>query len=178
MRTRNGGGSGWCGSVFSKFHAQLSCCVSSGFTDFRSTFENFTPLVFILGQIFQAIRGDTKGFHGDLLWVFVELFLIYLGALALRQFVVDQFIREAVIFHAVTWCPTETIEIRLILFPVFELTVASHQRVTVKKEYGSQGRPDVYTWWPHSGCLTWEGRSQMIGWDPKTEVGTPSRQRK
>ena len=23
-----------------------------------------------------------------------------------------------------------------------------------------------------------EGRSQTIGWDPKTEVGTPSRQRK
>ena len=23
-----------------------------------------------------------------------------------------------------------------------------------------------------------EDRSQMIGWDPKTEVGTPSRQRK
>ena len=35
---------------------------------------------------------------------------------------------------------------RLILFPVFELTVASRQRMTVKKEYGSQGRPDVYTW--------------------------------
>ena len=32
----------------------------------------------------------------------------------------------------VTWSPTETIEIRLILFPVFELTVASHQRMTVK----------------------------------------------
>ena len=46
----------------------------------------------------------------------------------------------------VTWSPTETIEIRLILFPVFELTVASRQRMTVKKEYGSQGRPDVYTW--------------------------------
>ena len=29
---------------------------------------------------------------------------------------------------------------------LFELTVASHQRMTVKKEYGSQGRPDVYTW--------------------------------
>ena len=61
---------------------------------------------------------------------------------------------------------------------LFELTVASHQRMTVKKEYGSEGRPDVYTWWPHSGRLTREGRSQTIGWDPKTEVGTPSRQRK
>ena len=30
--------------------------------------------------------------------------------------------------------------------------------------------------------VAWHGkeeeRSQMIGWDPKTEVGTPSRQRK
>ena len=60
----------------------------------------------------------------------------------------------------------------------FELTVASHQRMTVKKEYGSQARPDVYTWWPYSGRLTREGRNQTIGWDPKTEVGTPSRQRK
>ena len=78
----------------------------------------------------------------------------------------------------VTWCPTETIDIRLILFPVFELTVASHQRVTVKKVCRSQGRPDIYTWWPHSGRLTREGWSQTIGWDPKAEVGTPSRQRK
>ena len=54
---------------------------------------------------------------------------------------------------------------------LFELTVAGYQRMTVKKEYGSQGRPDVYTWWPHSGRLTLEGRSQTIGWDPKTEVG-------
>ena len=38
----------------------------------------------------------------------------------------------------VMWCPTEMIEIRLILFPVFELTVASRQRVTVKKECRSQ----------------------------------------
>ena len=60
----------------------------------------------------------------------------------------------------------------------FELTVASRQRMTVKKEYGSQGRPDVYTWWPHSGHLAREGRSQTIGWDPKTEVETPSCQRK
>ena len=75
----------------------------------------------------------------------------------------------------------------------FELTVASRQRMTVKKEYGSQGRPDVYTGWPDGKRmgLGWhlvalkkspdqgeEERSQMIGWDPKTEVGTPSRQRK
>ena len=32
----------------------------------------------------------------------------------------------------VTWFPTETIEIRLLLSNVFELTVASHQRMTVK----------------------------------------------
>ena len=42
---------------------------------------------------------------------------------------------------------------------VFELTVASRQRMTVQKECGSQWRPtDVCTWWPHSGRLTREGR--------------------
>ena len=66
VKTRNGGGSGLCGSVFSKFPVQLSCCVSSGFTDFRSTFENFMSLVSVLRQIFQAIRDDTKIFPGDL----------------------------------------------------------------------------------------------------------------
>ena len=60
VRTRNGDGSGWCGSAFSKFLAQLSCCIPSCFTDFHSMFENFTPLVFVLCQIFQAIRGDRK----------------------------------------------------------------------------------------------------------------------
>ena len=74
VRTRNGGGSGWCGSAFSKFPAQLSCFVYSGFTDFRSTFDNFTPLHSVLRQIFQAIRGDTKSFHGDLQCVFEALF--------------------------------------------------------------------------------------------------------
>ena len=58
---------------------------------------------------------------------------------------------------------------------LFELTVASHQRMTVKKECGSQVLGDL----PR---IAWhekeEERSQMIGWDPKTEVGTPSRQRK
>ena len=44
---------------------------------------------------------------------------------------------------------------------VFELTVASRQRMTVKKECGSQWRPtDVCTWWPHSGRLTREGRRE------------------
>ena len=63
VRTRNGGGSN---SAFSKFPEQLTSCVSSGFTDFRSTFDNFTPLVSVLRQIFQAIRGDTERFRGNL----------------------------------------------------------------------------------------------------------------
>ena len=46
------------------------------------------------------------------------------------------------ILHIVTWCPTEKIEIRLLLFPVRELTVGSRQ----SKEYGSEWRPtDVGT---------------------------------
>ena len=90
--------------------------------------------------------------------------------------------------HIVTWCPTGTIEIRLILFPVFELTVASRQRMTVKKECGSRGDQQMLV----LGNLTWmtssspkkspdqgeEERSQVIGWDPKTEVAPSSRQRK
>ena len=75
VRTRNGGSSGWCGSAFSKFPAQLSCCVSSCFTDFRSSFDNFTPLVSVLCQIFQAIRSATERFHGDVQSVFEVLFL-------------------------------------------------------------------------------------------------------
>ena len=44
--------------------------------------------------------------------------------------------------YIVTWCPTEKIEIRLLLFPVRELTVASRQ----SKECGSEWRPtDVGT---------------------------------
>ena len=82
------------------FPAQLSCYISSGFTDFRCTFDNFTPLVSVLRQIFQAIRGDTERFHGDLQSVFEAHFLASLGALALRQFAVEQFLQEAVIFHA------------------------------------------------------------------------------
>ena len=99
MRTRNVGGSGWCGSTFSKFPVQLSCCISSGFTDFSSTFYNFTPLVSVLCQIFQAIRGKNERFHGDLQYIFEVLFLVSLGVLALRQFTVEQFLWEAVIFH-------------------------------------------------------------------------------
>ena len=85
---------------FSKFPAQLSCCVSTGFTDFRSTFDNFPTLVSVLSQIFQAIRGDTERFHGDFQRVFEALFLASLGALSQRQFAVEQFLPEAVIFHA------------------------------------------------------------------------------
>ena len=70
MRTRNGGGSGWCGTAISKFPVQLGYCVSSGFTNLRSMFDNFVLLVSVLHQIFQAIRGDTKRFCEDLpcLW--------------------------------------------------------------------------------------------------------------
>ena len=58
---------------------------------------------------------------------------------------------------------------------MFELTVASCQRMTVKKECGTQVLGDLTrVAWPRNE----EERSQMIGWDPKTEVGTPSRQRK
>ena len=65
---------------------------------------------------------------------------------------------------------------------VFELTVASRQRMTVKKECRSQrGDPQMFILCDLTR-VSWhgkeEGRSQTIGWDPKTEVGTPSRQRK
>ena len=99
MRKRNGGGSGWCCCAFSKFPAQLSCCISSGFTDFYSMFDNFMPLVSVLHQIFKTIRGDTKRFHRDLQCVFETLFLAYLGILALRQFTIEQFLWIAVIFQ-------------------------------------------------------------------------------
>ena len=64
----------------------------------------------------------------------------------------------------------------------FELTVASRQRMTVKKECRSHRGDQMLV----LGNLTrvarhrnGEGeRSQMIGWDPKTKVGTPSRQGK
>ena len=73
VRSRNGRGSDWC--AFSKFPAQLSCGVPSCFRDFRSTFENFTPLVSVLCRIFEAVRGDIERFHGDLRCVFDALFL-------------------------------------------------------------------------------------------------------
>ena len=63
-------------------------------------FDNFTPLVSVLHQIFQAIRGDTERFHGEFQCVFEMLFQASLGALALRQFAVEQFFREVVIFHS------------------------------------------------------------------------------
>ena len=49
---------------------------------------------------FQAIWGDTERFQGDLQYVFEAIFLASLGALALRQVAVEQFLREAVIFYA------------------------------------------------------------------------------
>ena len=54
---------------------------------FRSTFDNFTPLVSVLRQIFQAIRGEI--FHGDLQCVLESLFLASFGAFALRQFAIE-----------------------------------------------------------------------------------------
>ena len=95
VRTRNGGGSG-----FSKFPVQLSCCVSFGFTDFCSMFDNFMPLVSVLCQIFQSIRADTERFQGEIQCVFEVPFLVSLGALALRMFAIKQFLQEVVIFHA------------------------------------------------------------------------------
>ena len=91
-RTRNGGGSGWCGSAFSKFLVQISCCVSSDFTDFCSTFDNFKPLVSVLQQIFLAIRSDTERLLGDLQCIFEACFLAFLGVLALRQFAIEHFL--------------------------------------------------------------------------------------
>ena len=48
VRTRNGGGSSWCGCAFSKFPVQLSCLISTGLTDFHFTLDNFMPLVSVL----------------------------------------------------------------------------------------------------------------------------------
>ena len=86
--------------LFFKFPVQLSCCISSGFTEFQSTFDNFTPLLSVLHQILQVIRGNTERFHGDLQYVFEVLFLASLGALALRQFTIEEFLWEEVIYHA------------------------------------------------------------------------------
>ena len=59
------------------------------------------PLISVLRQILgAAIRGDAKRFHGYLQYVFEALFLAYLGAPALRQFAVEQFLWEAMIFRA------------------------------------------------------------------------------
>ena len=69
-------------------------------------------------------------------------------------------------------------EVRLILFSRGESALSSSQKVTVKRECGSRRGDQVLV---TSGRRTSEGereRSQMIGWDPKTEVGLPSPQRK
>ena len=63
-------------------------------------FDNLTALVSVLCQTFQAIRGDSERFHGDLPCVIQALFPASLGELALSEFAEEQFLREAVIFHA------------------------------------------------------------------------------
>ena len=63
MRTRNGGCSG---SIFSKFPVQLSCYISSGFTDFSSTFDNFMPLVFVLCQLGAILKDFMETFSVSL----------------------------------------------------------------------------------------------------------------
>ena len=65
----------------------------------------------------------------------------------------------------------------------FELTVASRQRMTVKKECrlqrGYQQMLVLGNLTQVAGHQGGEGeRSQMIGWDPKTEVAPSSRRRK
>ena len=95
VRTRNGGASDWYGSAFSKFPAQLSCCITlQTFALNLTTSHHFS----VLHQIFQAM--EAISFHGDLQCVFEVLFLASFGALALRQFTVEQSLQAAVIFHA------------------------------------------------------------------------------
>ena len=77
---------------------------------------------------------------------------------------------------SVTWCPTEKIEIRLLLFTVHELTVASRQSKNVDQSGDQQML--VLCDLTRVACHgKEEGRSQMIGWDPKTEMAPSSRQR-
>ena len=84
-------------------------------------------------------------------------------------------------FHIVTRYPTGRREIKLLLL-VFELTVSSRQKKwSLRKNVGHRGDKQMLV----LGDLTQvaghqeeEERSQMIGRDPKTEVGTPSPQRK
>ena len=54
------------------------CSSVAAFFLASQTFDNFTPLVSVLCQIFQAIRG-----------VFEVLYLASLGALAQKQFAVE-----------------------------------------------------------------------------------------
>ena len=78
-------------SLFQVFcTAQLSCFF---------WFHRLSRHVSVLRQIFRAIRGDTERFHGDLQCVFEALSLASLGALALREFVAEKFLREVLIFH-------------------------------------------------------------------------------
>ena len=81
VRTRKG--SGWCGSAFSKFPAQLSCCFSSSF---KLLLHIWQFHITCLRQMFLAIRVNSERFHGDLQCVFEALFLASLGALPLSFF--------------------------------------------------------------------------------------------
>ena len=71
-------------------------------------------------------------------------------------------------------------EVRLILFSRVKSALSSSQKVTVKRNVG-HAEETRCSYLVTSGRRTSEGereRSQMIGWDPKTEVGLPSPQRK
>ena len=90
-----------------------------------------------------------------------------------------------IILTSVTWCPTEKIEIRLLLFPMRKLTVASRQ----SKECGSEWRPtDVGTLWPHSEVAPSsrlrkkkEKRKLVVGqgsWRTELKPSTPGKRRR
>ena len=92
--------------------------------------------------------------------------------------------RELNVGCSVTWYPTETIEIRLILSSRLNEQWRPVKKVTVKKECRSQrGYQQVLVLSnlrsPDTGRGE-EGRSQMIGWGPKTEVApfSPSAKKK
>ena len=50
--------------------------------------------------MFESIRSDTESVHEDRSCTFEVLFQAYMGTLALRQFTIEQYLREAVIFNA------------------------------------------------------------------------------
>ena len=91
VRTRNGSGSGWCGSAFSKllhffwFHWLLTTSCHLSLFCVRYSRQ----LGAILKDFIETFSVFLKCF-----------FLASLGALALRQFAIEQFLWKAVIFHA------------------------------------------------------------------------------